>query len=229
MFSKEVQDQLLGIAKQVSAMVEESDRAAKALTESVAFKEFLENLKNLLPKDVQETEIYDKTMSFQKSEISYSDICWLRKFIDRDNHYRIKDDFSQSKLDKYIIEIIDNQHLRKREKIVVLLSNFDSLVYQRIGHVRRPWDKVKNIAKDNADELHTLTIKSLEAITIEAICFVVYSNTDSYNGVIDKRIPFRNNILHNGTIEYSDQEIDEAYDFLIDYIYVLIGVYKSAI
>ena len=39
---------------------------------------------------------------------------------------------------------------------------------------------------------------------------VVFANTDAYTKEIDKRIPFRNNILHNGIVEYGTDDIHSA-------------------
>lgn len=52
--------------------------------------------------------------------------------------------------------------------------------------------------------------------------YIVFANTDSYTEEIDKRILFRNNILHNGIITYADEDIDVAYELLVDLIEILI-------
>lgn len=51
--------------------------------------------------------------------------------------------------------------------------------------------------------------------------YIVFANTDSYTEEIDRRIPFRNNILHNGIVQYSDEEVDIAYDLLVGLIEIL--------
>lgn len=58
-------------------------------------------------------------------------------------------------------------------------------------------------------------------ILLAGIVFIVFSNTDSYKNQIDKRIPFRKNILHRGTMAYSDDDINEAYEILVYFIAVL--------
>ena len=37
-------------------------------------------------------------------------------------------------------------------------------------------------------------------------------------------MPFRNNILHNGITDYSEEDIDVAYELLVDLIEILIQV-----
>mgnify|MGYP007024197191 FL=1 len=58
-------------------------------------------------------------------------------------------------------------------------------------------------------------------ILLAGIVFIVFSNTDNYKNQIDKRIPFRNNILHRGTMAYSDDDINEAYEILVYFIAAL--------
>ena len=52
--------------------------------------------------------------------------------------------------------------------------------------------------------------------------YIIFANTDAYTDEIDKRIPFRNNILHNGIVMYSDEDIDVAYELLLGLIEILI-------
>ena len=61
-----------------------------------------------------------------------------------------------------------------------------------------------------------------EAVYVLAITFVIFSNTDSYEKPIDRRMPFRNNILHRGVLEYSEVEINAAYAYLVECIAVLL-------
>lgn len=56
------------------------------------------------------------------------------------------------------------------------------------------------------------------------VMYVVFANTDSYTEDIDKRLPFRNNILHNGIVLYTDKDIDMVYSILIDFLSMLVQV-----
>ena len=59
---------------------------------------------------------------------------------------------------------------------------------------------------------------------ILAITNIVFARTDAFNDEIDKRIPFRNHILHNGIYQYSDSEISQMYFVLLSFIKnILIG------
>lgn len=69
-----------------------------------------------------------------------------------------------------------------------------------------------------------MSVESLGKIYVLAVTYIVFANTDFYTDEIDKRIPFRNNILHNGIVMYSDEDIDVAYELLVDLIEILIFV-----
>lgn len=56
---------------------------------------------------------------------------------------------------------------------------------------------------------------------ILAITYTIFANTDNYRN-LDKRVPFRNYILHNGIVGYSDTDAKTAYEFLIECISVLL-------
>ena len=67
-----------------------------------------------------------------------------------------------------------------------------------------------------------MSVESLGKIYVLAVTYIVFANTDSYTEEIDRRMPFRNNILHNGILAYSDENINVAYELLIDLIGILI-------
>ena len=52
-----------------------------------------------------------------------------------------------------------------------------------------------------------------------AIVQVVFADTSGK--IIDRRIPHRNDILHRGILEYSDEEIDMAYKNLLVYYCII--------
>lgn len=78
--------------------------------------------------------------------------------------------------------------------------------------------KVKKIISKNVYDIHEMEMKNYRKILLAAIVFIVFSNTDNYKNEIDMRIPFRNNILHRGTLAYSDNDIKEAYEILVYFI-----------
>ncbi|MBO6240536.1 MAG: hypothetical protein J6O61_06855 [Butyrivibrio sp.] len=221
MFSEEVKNQLLEMARAVDSMTEVYTNSMMKFIESDGFKNLIEVFKNL-PKDAHDTELFQRTKELEKKEISYEDVCWLREVVGSQpvvDNCKTKE--YQSTTAEYVSKIINSKEIGKREKIVVLLSNAESLIYEKMNHTRVPYDSVKKVAGNHVDEKHEMNKESFDTIIVTAICFVVFSNTDNYS-FIDKRIPFRNNILHKGTVTYSDEEISEAYDILEDYMLFLI-------
>lgn len=64
-------------------------------------------------------------------------------------------------------------------------------------------------------------MRKFAIVTIRAI---VFADTNTYHKSIDKRVPFRNHILHNGIVEYSDEEVEMAYELLVKMIGILLLV-----
>lgn len=225
MISQELQEELLGIAKEIGNMTDKTMQSLNRFVESEEFKAIVEYLSRL-PKDVQETDLFKMTKSFHNKEISYSDACWLRNVIVSQEYYtrRPKRAAERSKLDDYICSIIESSSMGKREKVAIILIHFESLIYQKINYTRNCGDKIRIVTSKRMKDTHGLSSNSIEMIIIAAICFVVFSATDYYKNAIDKRIPFRNEIVHNGTLQYSDEEIDNVYEILVDYTYVLLDM-----
>ena len=63
--------------------------------------------------------------------------------------------------------------------------------------------EVKNAINSKLDKV---TGANIGRCYILAITNIVFARTDAFNDEIDKRIPFRNHILHNGIYQYSDSE-----------------------
>ena len=130
----------------------------------------------------------------------------------------VKNIKEKTDLDNYVISIVDSTTLHYKEKLVVLLAHFEALVYQTMTYDRKPNDKIKIIVSESTKSAHEMKIESYKKLIIGGIVFIVFSNTDKYNGAIDKRIPFRNNILHRGVINYTDDESKIAYETLVYFI-----------
>ena len=82
-------------------------------------------------------------------------------------------------------------------------------------------DEVKKVSiKENKE----LSAEGLGKLYVQAVTYIVFATTDSYTEEIDKRMPFRNHILHNGIVMYSDDEIDTLYELLIGLIGILMQV-----
>ena len=101
----------------------------------------------------------------------------------------------------YVLSVIESSQLSHREKTIVLLAHFEELVYQTMSRERKAKDKIKFVALQSVQDTHDMDMDSYQKVLIAGIVFTVFSNTDSYSNPIDKRIPFRNNILHRGMMD----------------------------
>ena len=80
------------------------------------------------------------------------------------------------------------------------------------------------VKKVSVEDNEGMSAESIGKIYVLAVMYIIFANTDAYTDEIDKRIPFRNNILHNGIVMYSDEDIDVAYELLLGLIEILITV-----
>lgn len=118
-----------------------------------------------------------------------------------------------------------------REKVlVILLSHIEPLIYNTLNYTKQPYSKVKQIVKRmSIDENEGMSSESVGKLYVMGITYVVFANTDAYTKEIDKRIPFRNNILHNGIVEYGTDDIHSAYELLVEFISMLVFIKKQLI
>lgn len=218
---EEWREKLLSISEKIGKFILSVNEAMTKFVSSDAFAALVEFFSNI-PDDIQETELFKRIAELEKAEISYDKIEWLQNEIGYMTYdlsvNTIKRKNENTELDKYVISIIDSTELHYREKLVVLLAHFEALVYQAMTYERKPNDKIKNIVSQSTQNTHEMEIESYKKILIGGIVFIVFSNTDKYSSEIDKRIPFRNNILHRGTINYTDDETKIAYETLVYFI-----------
>lgn len=73
---------------------------------------------------------------------------------------------------------------------------------------------------------HGMDMENLYKTVLLAITNVVFANTDNFASV-DKRVPFRNNILHRGIIDYTDEEVAIAYKTLLIFAAYIIQMNES--
>lgn len=112
---------------------------------------------------------------------------------------------------KYVFFYDETEHSRKINYETVTANNYyDNFITGIVG-----W---------KAEDDECISDRWIGKIYVLAVTYIVFANTDSYTDEIDKRIPFRNNILHNGIVMYSDEDIDVAYELLVDLIEILICV-----
>ncbi len=182
-----------------------------------------------IPDDVKDTKFFKKIEKLKGIDIQYEDILWLNKdygyeFID-DNRIWLTDKNKTSDLLEYIKNTINSEILPKREKVVILLAHIEPLIYYVLKISKTSNSKVKQeVKKISVDNNTGMSIDSFSKLFILAITYIVFSNTGSFKNPIDKRIPFRNNILHNGIVSYGDQEVEQAYELLVDYICMLVNL-----
>lgn len=199
--------------------------------DSFISSEFFGNLQELLsglPSDVKETKFYGMAEElYSKKDIRYEDITWVVDFYSTDG--LVLDDFSwddetseDGKLLKYIREIIDSKEIGNREKLVLLMAHFEPLVYNTLSMKKKTEGPLKSKIHDGLVKNMDFGMKTpgFAIVFIAAIVYIVFARTERFS-FIDTRIPFRNNILHNGVVGYSDEDIEAAYDLLVKYICIL--------
>ena len=189
----------------------------------------LQNILNSLPKDVKDTKLYDMVEElYTKKDISYEDVAWVTNFYSADGSLfdcsTCFDNYAEdNELLNYIRYIIELDGVRKREKIILLLSHFEPLVYYTLSMKK---EKTRGPLKTEVnnrllDYNSGMSAECFAKLFIAAIVFIVFARTEDFS-FIDPRMPFRNNILHNGVMGYSDQDIDVAYELLVRYVCVLV-------
>ena len=205
-------------------MVDSLNDMIKEIRESDEYRRLVELFKNL-PQSIQDTELFRHVMRFRNAEITYEDVKWMQSVFGMATYDMMVDAIhgkdGKTVLDEYILSIIESTTFSYREKLVILLVQFEELVYQTIIHERAPHDKVKTVVSEETMNIQDVEMESYRKILLAGVIFIVFSNTDSYKQNIDKRIPFRNNIVHRGTLSYSDDEVRIAYEVLVYFIYEL--------
>lgn len=218
---KEWQKQLMDISERIGLMMKSVNKSMSAFSQSEEYRRLADFFKNI-PEDIQKTELFQHIQGFEKAEITFDDVLWMQDILGYETYEMSVNSLykktNKSKLDEYIISVVNNEGMSPREKIVVLLAHFENLIYQTITYERQSRDRVKKIVTDNSKDSHKMEMENYKKILLAGIVYIIFSNTDNYKGVIEKRIPFRNNILHRGTISYSKEEINKAYEILVYFI-----------
>lgn len=189
-----------------------------------AFVEFLQNI----PDDIKDTQFFGKVQELKNKNLRYEDVVWLVEDFGLSNTEEtwrrlLECEQNKSDLHKYIAKTILSTSMEKREKLTILLAHMEPLIYETLDISKIPNVSVKPaVKKASVEDNEGMSAESLGKIYVLAVTYIVFANTDSYTDEIDKRIPFRNNILHNGITTYADEDIDAAYKLLVDLIEILI-------
>ena len=207
-------------------IVKLSESIAK-ITEGINITALSETLKLVgeyfqnIPDDIKKTQFFGKVQKLQKINLRYDDVVWL---VDEfglsyteENWRKLSENASfKSDLYRYIVKIILSTSIEKREKLTILLAHMEPLIYDILEIAKGAKSRLKQ-------DVQQMTVKENKGMSVESLG-KVYANTDSYTEEIDNRMPFRNNILHNGITVYSEEDIDVAYELLVDLIEILIRV-----
>ncbi len=175
-----------------------------------------------LPREITESDIFFKADSIRVTT-RYDEIQWINSYdityvnTEHPEKY-IQNCFDTStNISKYIRDIVIDESIGERESIVVLLSVFESYLHSKVefdygmGIKGKFLDAVK---KDGRYSAETIALA-----VFYAIVKIVYANTNDEQ--FDKQLPHRNDILHNGTLSYSDDEIKVAYRLLLSFICII--------
>lgn len=190
------------------------------------FAEFLQNI----PDDIKDTIFFGKVQDLKNINLRYEDIVWIVEdfgliYTEENWQSMLKSEQNKSNLHQYIAKTILSTSMEKREKLIILLAHVEPLIYKTLEISKTKNMKVKKaVNKVSVEDNEGMSAESLGKIYVLAVTYIVFANTDSYTEEIDKRIPFRNNILHNGIVLYSDEDIDVTYELLLGLIEILITV-----
>lgn len=209
---------------------------------------YLSEVFSLLPKPTVDGQIFEPLISYIKSlptEITNSDIFIKAESIGPTTQYEEvqwitspdityinteqPDKYIQECLDtstyigKYIHDIVMDDSIGDRESIVVILSVFESYIHSKTEFDHGMGIKGKFLEAVKKDVKYSVETIAL-AVTY-AIVKIVYANTNGES--FDKRLPHRNDILHNGTLSYSDDEVKAAYNMLLSFICIIDDLFEK--
>lgn len=194
-----------------------------------ALKTFAEFLQNI-PDDIKDTIFFGKVQDLKNINLRYEDVVWIVEdfgliYTEEKWQGMLKSEHNKSDLHQYIAKTILSTSMEKREKLIILLAHIEPLIYKTLEISKARNMKLKfAVNKISVDDNGGMSAESIGKIYVLAVMYIIFANTDAYTDEIDKRIPFRNNILHNGIVMYSDEDIDVAYELLLGLIEILITV-----
>ena len=149
------------------------------------FGSLTEFLKNI-PDDVKNTQLFANVQKLSNYDLNYEDVWWLVDsygLIDKeDAEEELMEYYEQeNKLHCYIKSIISNPSISEREKLVILLSHIEPLIYNTLNYTKQPYSKVKQIVKRmSIDENEGMSSESVGKLYVMGITYVVFANTDAY-------------------------------------------------
>lgn len=192
------------------------------------FNDFYESL----PDEVVDTVFYKKICELNKNDLRYEDIQWLFEdygVIDNNDFLELflENLDNDIELHQYLKAVVLNNNINKRDKVVLLLSHMEPLIYDVNNSIREPWGSIKkDVSSHIESNKYGLSVEGFSKLFVLGITYIVFANTDNYKESIDKRMPFRNYILHNGIVSYTDEEIEKVYALSINFLSMLVDFKK---
>jgi hypothetical protein len=223
--TENINSAVIQLSESVSKIVEEINVLASSEM-LLTFAEFLRNI----PKDIKDTEFYGKIEKLGRKNLYYEDVVWLVEnfglnYTEATWQKLSECEDAKSDLYRYIGKIVLSTSMEKREKLVVLLAHMEPLIYNALKISKAANIGPKQAVREVSEEKNEgMSVESLGKMYVFAITLIVFARTDSYTKKIDKRMPFRNNILHNGIVKYSDEDVDIAYELLVNFIEIIMRV-----
>ena len=223
---EQLQKELRPIYNKLSEFTFNVSQHMQSFLQSEEFQE-LSRFVQQLPKELRDSRVYHEAMALEnKPNIRYEEVEWIPKHFGLNNLHVVKMNlqnqvYEENSLEHYLTRIILSDRMAKREKLIVLLAHIESLIYEAIGHTRAKRESVRTVSSQQVKATDPFDLKSYYTIIVFAIAHVIFANNDNFT-VIDKRLPFRNNILHRGIMEYSSNDIDSAYAYLCECITILL-------
>lgn len=192
------------------------DSMAKSLYAAIEiFSNAVEQLHN--------DKIYKKIVDQQNASISYEDVeGYFLEFGILEPRGAIEFLLSSEKsLEEYeyMRGIVASDKISMRDKLVLLLGYLEAFVYKRLKIPSNAG--IKNDVEKLVDKTNKINLEDSKMLTVYGIVCVIYKRFDKQGIVIDKRIPHRNYVLHNGTLDFDDKEIESAYFMLVLFIYII--------
>lgn len=229
--SKNLSESMGAFAKRAREITNRITDALNNFAKSEEFQRLLEMFSNI-PDDVQETVFFKKCQSLAKNNLTYEEVEWLFDELDISNMEEAKSDIHKyidqdNVIHNYVENIIENNCLGNREKLIIILCHFERLIYSTLRREKKCKESAKDMFKSELiKNNHGMDTENLYKTVLLAITNVVFANTDNFTN-IDKRLPFRNNILHRGLVDYSDEEVDFAYKTLLIFVAHIIQMNES--
>ena len=186
------------------AKIVEGINVTASLKALETFAEYLQNI----PDDIKDTRFFRKVQELKNINLRYEDVVWLVEdfglnYSEENWQGMLKSEQNKSDLHQYIAKTILSTSMEKREKLIILLAHIEPLIYKTLEISKTRNMKLKfAVNKVSVDDNGGMSAESLGKIYVLAVTYIIFANTDAYTDEIDKRIPFRNNILHNGIVMY---------------------------